>query len=446
MSIRFTGNKTALRRNSNLPSAHNAFTICGFAKLLVAEPARQATIAYTQTSDDQSAESVHLVGASGVSLQAADDYTTTFSSTVATVTAGGASGANWFFFALVGVGSGANGLRLYHSSVGGTPSFQSVNNKGGSTGFSAIQFGDIPWGSTYWFDGLLAHLKIYDRILSDVELAAEAARGSPASTSSLISYHSFSSGTLSTALVPDQGTGTFGVFTADPSTSTDMPVFTSGATLSGSDTLPERTATAPLVITNALVGGTVGVAYSQTLQATGDTPITWSITSGSLPSGVTLNASTGVLSGTPASATTASFTVTATNAVGSNARALSITIGAAPGAAPVVTTTTLIGGVVGSAYTQTLVATGTTPITWTVTAGALPFGMSLAALTGVISGTPTVSGSYTFTVTATNGSGSNARALSVVIAAAPSQPSENDGWTRLPRDVEVWVRIPRATP
>lgn len=70
------------------------------------------------------------------------------------------------------------------------------------------------------------------------------------------------------------------------------------------------TFTAPTlqITTNSLPGGTVGTAYSSTITATGGTPpYTWSTSSGSLPAGLQLNASSGTISGTPAAATTASF-------------------------------------------------------------------------------------------------------------------------------------------
>lgn len=442
MSIKFTGNKTALRRTANLPTAHNDFTICGFAKLLTAASDRIATIAYTQNVVGDSAETL-VLGGDGTKVRGGDDYGGSFSSDVATVTAGGSSGANWFFFALVGVGTGSTGLRAYHSTIAGTPTYQALNNKAGTSGFSALQFGDLPYGSTFWFDGLLAHLKIFDRALSDVELQAEAGRGDPASSTDLISYHSFSSGTLATALVPDTGSGTFDVFTSDPSTDADMPVFSSGPTLSGTDTLPKRDGVAPAVVTSSLAAGNTGVAYSQTLIATGDTPITWSVTSGALPSGLSLNTTTGVISGTPSAAGAASFTVQAANAVDSATRALQI-VTTTVGTAPVVTTSTLSAGVVGSAYLQTLTATGTTPITWSVSVGSLPTGLLLSSTTGAISGTPTVAGSYAFTVSATNSVSTGTKAFTVVIASEPEQPAESDGWTRLPRGAEVWVRVPRA--
>jgi hypothetical protein len=73
--------------------------------------------------------------------------------------------------------------------------------------------------------------------------------------------------------------------------------------------------TDPLIIpTSSLPQATVGVAYSATLEASGGTPpYSWSITSGSLPGGLKLDATTGVISGTPAAPGTSDFTVTVTD-------------------------------------------------------------------------------------------------------------------------------------
>ena len=88
--------------------------------------------------------------------------------------------------------------------------------------------------------------------------------------------------------------------------------------------------TAPTITTASLPNGTVGTAYSQTLTATGETPITWSIDSGTLPTGLSL-AGTGVISGTPTTAATSAFTVKAINAKGNNTKSLSITIATGSG-------------------------------------------------------------------------------------------------------------------
>jgi hypothetical protein len=147
----------------------------------------------------------------------------------------------------------------------------------------------------------------------------------------------------------------------------------------------------------ALPNGTVNTAYSRTLAATGGTtPYNWSVSAGALPDGLTLNTTTGVISGTPITAGPFSFTVQVADALlATTAQTLSITI--VP--APLITPATLASGLVGTAYNQTLAATGgTTPYSWSVSAGALPGGLTLNATTGIISGTPTTAGTFNFTV------------------------------------------------
>ena len=80
------------------------------------------------------------------------------------------------------------------------------------------------------------------------------------------------------------------------------------------------------ITTDRLPDGKVGKAYSQTLIATGTVPITWSIDSGNLPAGLSLNKDSGEISGTPTAAGTSTFTVKATNSAGSDTKELSITI------------------------------------------------------------------------------------------------------------------------
>ena len=82
---------------------------------------------------------------------------------------------------------------------------------------------------------------------------------------------------------------------------------------------------------------------------------------------------------------------------------------------PTITTTSLPNGTAEAAYSTTLLAEGTAPITWSVTGGSLPEGLSLDASTGVISGTPTAEGGSTFIVEAANDYGSDSREFTLSI-------------------------------
>jgi hypothetical protein len=176
---------------------------------------------------------------------------------------------------------------------------------------------------------------------------------------------------------------------------------------------------APSITTSSLPNGTVGVAYSQTLAATGGTaPYTWAIASGTLPAGLGLSSS-GVISGTPTTVggpNSVTFQVTDSTSATAT-KTLSITINAA---APSITTSALPNGTVGVAYSQTLAVTGdTAPYTWTIASGTLPAGLSLSS-SGVISGTPTVAGGPTsITFQVTDGTSATAtKTLSITVAYA----------------------------
>ena len=180
--------------------------------------------------------------------------------------------------------------------------------------------------------------------------------------------------------------------------------------------------TALKVTSSQLSGGTAGTAYSATLSASGGTsPYSWSLSSGTLPTGLSLSSS-GTLSGTPTVAGAFPFTVAVKDAAsGSASASLSINVVSVP---PLqVTSSQLPGGTVGSAYIATLNASGgTSPYSWSVSSGTLPTGLSLSS-SGTLSGTPTVAGAFPFTVAvkdAASGSASASLSINVVTAAAPS--------------------------
>ncbi|MDE2257776.1 MAG: putative Ig domain-containing protein, partial [Xanthomonadaceae bacterium] len=197
------------------------------------------------------------------------------------------------------------------------------------------------------------------------------------------------------------GTFNFTVTATDSSTGAGAPY-----TGSRAYTLTVNPPTITLAPTS-LPAATVAAAYSQTITASGGTsPYTYAVTVGTLPAGLTLS-SAGVLSGTPTAGGTFSFTVTATDSStgtgpykGTQAYTLTVnppTITLAP--------TSLPSGTNNVAYpSQTITASGgTSPYTYAVTVGALPAGLTLSSA-GVLSGTPTVGGTFNFTVTATDSS------------------------------------------
>lgn len=172
----------------------------------------------------------------------------------------------------------------------------------------------------------------------------------------------------------------------------------------------------PPIITSGLPpDGEVGVAYTHPVTASGDPTITYSIVAGSLPAGLSLDAATGVISGTPTEHGTFNFSVEASNEWGTDTESYTITVGDPPVIGPALPP----NGELGDAYSHLLVAEGATPMTWSIVGGALPPGVTLNPATGLISGTPTADGSFTFTVQATNAYGTDTAQYTVVIGDLP---------------------------
>jgi large repetitive protein len=153
-------------------------------------------------------------------------------------------------------------------------------------------------------------------------------------------------------------------------------------------------------------GAQVGAAYTGSCSAAGGTaPYTYSVSSGSLPGGLSLNASSGAVTGIPVAAGASPFTITVTDSSSTPltaAQAATITVAAA---APALTVscnlpTTLPAG---QAYSGSCSASGgTAPYTFAVNPGSLPAGLTLNATSGAITGTPTTAGGSSFSIVATD--------------------------------------------
>lgn len=238
----------------------------------------------------------------------------------------------------------------------------------------------------------------------------------------LPSWLTLSSAGVLTGVPPDTGSDTFTVTVTD----------SGGATKSASFAL--TIVPPPLVIATTQLPATItGVSYNQTLQGKGGkTPLSWSIVSGALPDGVTLAAATGVISGTPAAAGSFTFTVQLSDSAGTAPAKQALTIVVATGLA-ITTAPALPPVTINTAYSETLTASGGTgALTWAITTGALPTGLTLNAATGAITGTPKVAGSFSFTAKVTDSKSVTAtQAFTLTIAATPTI-----GATSLPNATE----------
>ena len=176
--------------------------------------------------------------------------------------------------------------------------------------------------------------------------------------------------------------------------------------------------TTPVTFTggSAITGQTASVG-----NATPGLSTTFTVTSGSLPTGITIDASTGAISGTPSAPGVYAFTVTATN--GARTATSTPTYTVTPAAALTVSyATPLTFTINGVISTQTPTLSNATPgvtTTYAVTSGTLPAGLTLNG-SGTITGTPTVAATSAFTVTATNGTRFASTNLSYTIAGAPT--------------------------
>jgi hypothetical protein len=226
--------------------------------------------------------------------------------------------------------------------------------------------------------------------------------------------------------------GSSTTYTAPPSLTSQI-IVTVVAKITGTGNSKSTTITvnpAP-TITGNTASGTVGVAYSATLTTSGGTGVVvLSLASGTLPQGLTFNATTGVISGTPTTVGSSTLvfqavdhsdipdTVTAS-------RTITITTNGGGGGGGSSSLTVISGnppaGTVGLAYSTALTASGgTLPYTWSIVSGAIPSGLTLSPSAGTISGIPTTAATFTFTAQVTDGAGATATGtFSITINAPP---------------------------
>ena len=172
-------------------------------------------------------------------------------------------------------------------------------------------------------------------------------------------------------------------------------------------------ASAPAITSATSASGQAGSAFSY--QITASTPPT-SFGASGLPAGLSVNSSTGLISGTPTQVGTFSVTLTASNSGGTGTSVLSLAISAEPPPPPVtpVITSTLAA----------LEAERGIPLSYQITANnsptsfgasGLPAGLSVNTSTGLISGTPLQAGSYGVTISASNSAGTDTEVFSINI-------------------------------
>ncbi len=169
------------------------------------------------------------------------------------------------------------------------------------------------------------------------------------------------------------------------------------------------------IITASFLQGTQGSNMTLSLTASGGFPqYTWNKTAGILAPGLSLNVNTGVISGTPSEPGNYPFTIQLRDSsLQETTRELTIVINSAPK----ILTSALPETAVNQAYHQTLSASGGTPTqAWDISSGKLPPGINLNSVTGVLSGSPTLPGTFPFTARFRDSNGASAiRNLSITV-------------------------------
>ncbi len=223
---------------------------------------------------------------------------------------------------------------------------------------------------------------------------------------------SIASGTVPAGLGLNAATGTLSGTPTDTGNFTVAVKVTDSAFLSDQKTVAITVEPPPAaqieVTTSSIPDAGIGATFIFSLEATGGTPpYTWSIAGGTFPAGLSLNSTTGVISGVAASAGNFLFTVQVTDSASHKAQKdFSIKIKPAPLSIDAVPQMEVMMGA--PLFYQPKANGGTLPYTWSMTGGALPAGVGLNTSTGTISGTPTVSGTFDFSISVKDGNQTSA--------------------------------------
>jgi hypothetical protein len=218
---------------------------------------------------------------------------------------------------------------------------------------------------------------------------------------------SIGAGELPNGLALNAGTGAIAGAPTLAGTFTFTAVVTDSNGLSASTDFAITIRNALAIATGATQTAAAGSPYSQALAASGGTPpYSWSLVSGTLPTGLSFNAASAAIEGTPTQVGTFPLTFQVSDAASGSVRG-NFTLTVASGLT-IATAPALPAGGIGAHYSVALQpAGGTPPYVWAVTAGSLPGGLTFNA-GGQIDGTPTMAGTFTFTAQVTDGNSNRA--------------------------------------
>jgi C1A family cysteine protease len=177
---------------------------------------------------------------------------------------------------------------------------------------------------------------------------------------------------------------------------------------------------APVITSNSSASGQVGLPFNYSITANGTV---LSYGAAGLPNGLGVNATSGLVSGTPTQAGISAVSLSATNQGGTGTRSLTLSISQATAALPEITSQTTAQGVSGAQFLYRIEATNS-PSSYG--AEGLPAGLSLNANTGVITGTLPSPRVYSITLTATNSQGSTSKILALTVTGGAIQGPPND--------------------